>query len=264
MTSESDTDEVQPSPRLHAGEPRQAEKPARKRRHLGSEEVGRFASLSIDQHLSTFTSSDVTSPPLAPQAPPTSPLPASSALQEISATSVEEPDDDDVAMRARRGPSTYEMGKNRFFVSSLSDDSSDEEAQVVKKSEDRIDTALSSGPLESQPDGGFLVNGELISRLQAIESQRRMALGRDRALLRRRNRARQSDESGSSTPMPGPPTSLVLWRKPDDLSLKFGEQAPTPLVVEEGDYAYVQRPPPLASSSLAPSHPRDDAMDIDG
>jgi len=242
--------------------------PARKRRHLEVQDVGRFASMSIDHSAPVHLYSDAVSPPLLPQVPPASPLPSPTGLKEMTATSIEEPEEeDDIAMRARRDPTTHQLDKNRYYVSSLSDESSDEEADALKARQERIDATLSSGPLKAQQDGGFLVNGELINRLQAIESQRRMALSRDRAFLRRRSRSKQSDESGSSTPNNRNDSSaLVLWKKPEELSIDFSPQAsPLPksvqsLVLEEGNYAYVHRTP---SNPMANGQTTDDAMEID-
>jgi hypothetical protein len=223
--------------------------PAKKRRHLGLEDVGRFASMSIDRSDATPSTIDLSSPAL----PPSSSSPPA-ALKEMLATSVEEPDsddNDDTAMQARRGATIHQLDSNRFYVSSLSDDSSDEEADADKAKQDQVDSALQSGPIEAREDGKFIVNGVLIDQLQAIDSHRRQALQRERASLRRPDKQDRKDQG-----------ALIKWEEPKHLISKLAApiaaSAAAPIVLEEGDYAYVHRPqmPPSSQES-------DDVMDID-
>lgn len=237
----------------------------KKRRHLANEDLGRFAKMSIDRDATTLSPSSVLLPPTPMVAPAASPFFNTKGLKEISATSIEEPEEEeDIAMRAKRGPIIHQIDNNRFFVSSLSDDSSDEEDKEEKARLDQIDATLQSGHLQEQEDGNFKVNGELINRLQAMESQRRRALHRDQALQRRRERGKQSDESGSNTPTTNrhDKNALILWRKPENFLLEFGipsastspPESSSPVVLEEGGYAYVHRPGNLSPSGI-PSSP---------
>lgn len=232
----------------------------KKRRYLANEDLGRFAKMSIDRDATTISPSSVHLP-LTPGVAPSS---ISSffninGLKEVSATSIEEPEDDTM-MRAKRGSTIHQLDSNRFFVSSLSDDSSDEEDKEEKTKQDHINAALHSGQLEEQDDGNFRVNGELINRLQAMESQRRRALHRDQALQSRRNRDKNSDESGSNTPTTQTDkNALILWRSSEDFLLDFGApaapsplpQSTPPVVLEEGGYAYVHRPGNFSLPSIA-------------
>lgn len=234
----------------------------KKRRYLANEDLGRFAKMSIDRDAATISPSSVYFPPTPQVAPPISPFFNSNDLREVSASSVEEPAeaDNDTAMQAKRGPTIHQLDNNRFFVSSLSDDSSDEEDKEEKANQENVDAALYSGQPEEQ-DGNLRVNGELINRLQAMESQRRRAIHRDQAFQRRRNRDKNSDESGSSTPTghQNGKNALILWKKPEDLLFNFGgptspsalPQATPPVVLEEDGYAYVHRPSPPKISPFA-------------
>lgn len=244
----------------------------KRRRHLDPGDVGRFATLAIDQHAPPPNrGSSSLSATYFPVELPTNTTP------EVKATSVEEPEDpDDVDMRARRGPTTHQ---NRFYVTSLSDESEDEDAEGEQKRQDRIDAAIASSPIDAQPDGSFVVNGELINRLQVLESHRRHALARDRAFNKRHDRDKNSDDSGSSTPT-GPKKqqgALILWKSPKELSkeIQMHAEAPVitvqddspPVVIEDGDYACVRRStsPFLfeKNSSTAPPAKSADEMELD-
>lgn len=265
-TSESDDDEPEiVSVRETADLTRPGRAPPKKRRHLGLEDVGRFASMSIDRDNDDIQPPDVS----LPEQPPASSSPQ--PLKEMQATSVEEPEseDDDTAMQARRGPTIHQLDSNRFYVSSLSDDSSDEEDNADKAKQDRIDAVLHAGPVQTREDGSLVVNGVLINQLQAIESHRRQALRQERISMRRGNCTEPKDRG-----------ALILWKEPEHLALKFGSSIATPptpmatgtappVVVEEGEYAYVHRPAShvLLDSFHSPTPSRDidvdDAMEID-
>ncbi|UZJ51444.1 hypothetical protein CBS101457_000764 [Exobasidium rhododendri] len=251
----------------------------RKRRHLEFDDDGRFASMSID-HTVPYHSSlhDINAPS---QATPPSETPTKAGIQEIKPSSIEEPDQredgNDSDMRVRRGPTTLELEKNRFYVSSLSDDSSDEEDHGARADQDQVDAVLSSGPIEVQQDGTLRVNGELIDRLQALESQRQLTLNQTRIAPLARRESRDCEESGYPTPTSQKgQNALTLWRKPEDFTLNFGLQGTSwantmsPLVVEEGGYAYVPRHPPATTimpmettKNANSTPPDDDAMEID-
>jgi hypothetical protein len=167
-------------------------------------------------------------------------------LEELTASAVEEPADDEVDMRARRGPNTIQLDKDRFYVTSLSDSSSDEEDTLNDKERRRVDSILSRrrtdedeaelrrAAQESAEDEAFLINGELLSRLQIMDWHRRRGVQAEKsaaALF-----ATKAMDSGD-----GNSNSLIVWRKPDDIRTDFGYKT-LPLVHEDGAYAFVQRP----------------------
>jgi hypothetical protein len=217
--------------------------------------------MSIDRVV-TIPSPDGIALSCAPTEPSVflAPFSATSRLQEILPTSIEEPkeesSDDDIDMRSRRGPTTHELEKDRFYVTSLSDDSSDEESEAVRVGQDAIDHALSSGPIASQQNGNFKVNGELINRLQAMESQKRMALERERAFARR-HKDPQGEEHGTSHTTQ---KALMLWRKPYNFSLNFGQQAPTTTATSNS--STVSPTDPTVPNS-APNSAPEEVMEVD-
>lgn len=297
--------------------------PPRKRRHLAAEDVGRFANMTIDRNShADISSTEAVRPtevtvPQSPSQRPTldtrlpSHLSISNAdLIEVPPSTVEEPDD--VDMRARRGPQTIEMEENKFFVSSLSDSSSDEEDAEQRKEKDRIDRAMRNASqaevsralgdpsdglgAQNEDERRFVINGQLVSRLQALEWQRRTGLARDRAAAPLfRASGRSAKQSDASTPPESEDreaaraSALILWRQPDDFSTNFGKTSipnvnmnllgdgnHPPIVLEDGQYAYVHRSGDaddmIATGSGSPSAPgtspmplqsSQDAMDID-
>lgn len=243
--------------------------PPSKRRHLASEDVGRFAGMSLlgsaSHTLHTVEPSEVTvphSPRLPERSPADEELSAFNPTQEVSPSAVEEPDDE-VDMRARRGPNTIQLDKDRFYITSLSDSSSDEEDEVCAKDRRCVDEIISSRKTDKDEtelrraieDGNdsqnvpeYEINGKLLSRLQILDWQRRCGVEASRRSL---TALRATTNEKSSTNEDAERSSLILWRKPNNITTDFGDKS-LPLVHEDGMYAFVQRP----SSN-------DDRMDID-
>lgn len=242
--------------------------PPSKRRHLASEDVGRFAGMSLlgstSHTLRTLEPSEVTvprSPRLPERSPTDEELSPVKHTQEVSPSAVEEPDDE-VDMRARRAPNTIQLDKDRFYITSLSDSSSDEEDEVHANDRRRVDEILSARKTdkdeaevrraikghgnEDVPE--YEINGELLSRLQILDWQRRCSVEAGRRSLSALSSTTNVEPSADEDPER---SSLILWRKPNNITTDFGNKS-LPLVHEDGVYAFVQRP----SSN-------DDSMDID-
>ncbi|CEH14782.1 hypothetical protein CBOM_02604 [Ceraceosorus bombacis] len=244
------------------------ERPPRKRPHLSAEaevELGRNLS---GMSLCLSPNLQVTEEPI-PLAPPSSPTkdhstsvhfssssqvdlypsqgstmyPSSSASAMIGDShSAEQTTLDDVAMKIRRGPSSYEVEKDRVVVTTLSDTSSDGSVSECgeKISAEARSTESQAGALAE--DGSVRVHPKLLSKLEDLQA----ALVRDSAAARLGLHARQwgkrrvSPLGGSVTGAPGArsqsvsprPTSptntvlpsreestaaLILWKRPEDL-----------------------------------------------
>ncbi|PWN41280.1 hypothetical protein IE81DRAFT_179657 [Ceraceosorus guamensis] len=245
------------------------ERPPRKRPHLSAEaevELGRNLS-GMSLCLSPDLQLKEESIPLAPPSSPTKDHsasahfssssqvdlfpsqgstihPASSESEMIGdSQSAEHTTLDDVAMKIRRGPSSYEVGKDRVVVTTLSDTSSDDGS--VSECGEKISAEATS--TESQAgaraeDGSVRVHPKLLSKLEDLQA----ALVRDSAAARlglhagEWGKRRVSPLSGSVTgghgarsqsvsPRPTSPTNtvlpsreesaaaLILWKRPEDL-----------------------------------------------
>lgn len=257
--------------------------PPKKRRHLHLDDVGRFASMSIDpQYVHVQAKIPVMTPssinvPQSPVEHTVDHVPQGvDQLSEMRPTAVEEPSEADSEMRVRRGPQTFELEKDRFVVTSLSDSSSDEEDEQNDESQ-RVSDALSRATsdevaevLASDDDKTqYVINGELVSRLQMVDWQRKQALSRDRAASHLSKGPKQDADKEAASK-----SALILWKSPENFSLEFGRSTPpsscphSPVVYDDGDYAYVRRP--HATTTTVPSQHRStqsltpsDAMDID-
>lgn len=292
--------------------------PPRKRRHLDADDVGRFASMSIERNnrprdKTGIRPSEIITPASPTQHPIFDQNAISQSMQqgsndfgksvrEMKPSSVEEPPDQDERMRSRREPTTFQLDSDRFFVTSLDDSSSDEEENAEKAEKVRVNRAMenvtdaqlrdvlsSDATQNGQKDCDFVINGELISKLQALEWQQRMGIVRDKAAqpLFSRPNSTERRKSGSTTPESAKARSaLILWRQPDNLSLNFGKtsmpssnvperSSHSPIVFEDGQYAYVHRPHCVGQSTVdsdvslqpSPAEPnhdvQSDSMDID-
>ncbi|MCO5613986.1 hypothetical protein L7F22_068266 [Adiantum nelumboides] len=293
--------------------------PPRKRRHLDADDVGRFASMSIERNGRSRDRRGIKpSEVITPASPKLHPIfdtnATSQSMQpdtvtfsndalELKPSSVEEPLDNDESMRARKGPSTVQLDSDRFFVTSLDDSSSDEEESAEKAEKERVnrimenvtDTQLrdvlssTSSAEDGKDDSKYVINGELISRLQALEWQQRMGIEQYKAAQPLFSRPISTPKRRDSSTTPESVVSrsaLILWRQPDNLSLNFGktsmpmsvaqnQSSDSPVVLEDGQFAYVHRPnsteQPIAINNHAfqslqaePAHDmQDDTMDMD-
>lgn len=282
--------------------------PPRKRRHLDADDVGRFASMSIERNGRCRDRKGIQpSEIITPASPKLHPIfdtnTTSQASQqhqgifpndvsEMKPSSVEEPLDHDESMRARRGPTTVQLDSDRFFVTSLDDSSSDEEENAEKAEKERVNRVMGnatntqlrdalspSSTQDGKDESNLVINGELISKLQALEWQQRMGIIRDKAARPLFSSPYSTPKLRSSSTTPeniASGSALILWRQPDNLSLNFGktsmpistpqnQSSDSPVVFEDGQFAYVHRPTSddPALQSLPLDGVQDDTMDMD-
>ena len=132
--------------------------PPRKKRHLDADDVGRFASMSIERNGKSRDRRGIRpSEIITPESPKLHPIFDTNAtlqpiqqhngthlngVSEMKPSSIEEPRDHDESMRARKGPTTIQLDSDRFFVTTLDDSSSDEEESAEKAEEERVNRLM--------------------------------------------------------------------------------------------------------------------------